>query len=218
MHEDFRVIALGLPVPPFPGKPLDPPLRSRFQARVIPAADADALFESVCQVAPSVPVSTLQTLVTFVESVKTLENSLMSSASSSATACPFPNYSAVSMAKSLEMAVGSFGQSVDPDAALGSLISRAYPFFSPTVRSTFPLPHQNALDTLLEKLGINTNISAANLSSNARVTGVQAVEPKQDVTGWPYSASVSVSIDGGASESTPLLAPAGSSMSLSSTC
>eukprot|EP01065_Artemidia_motanka_P045422 TRINITY_DN667_c0_g1_i1.p1 TRINITY_DN667_c0_g1~~TRINITY_DN667_c0_g1_i1.p1 ORF type:complete len:1933 (+),score=528.40 TRINITY_DN667_c0_g1_i1:53-5800(+) len=31
----FRVVALGLPVPPFAGAPLDPPLRSRFQARFI---------------------------------------------------------------------------------------------------------------------------------------------------------------------------------------
>ena len=29
---DFMVVALGLPVPRFPGNPLDPPLRSRFQA------------------------------------------------------------------------------------------------------------------------------------------------------------------------------------------
>lgn len=33
--EKFRVIALGLPVPPYKGNPLDPPLRSRFQARTI---------------------------------------------------------------------------------------------------------------------------------------------------------------------------------------
>ena len=33
--EKFRVIALGLPVPPYKGNPLDPPLRSRFQARVV---------------------------------------------------------------------------------------------------------------------------------------------------------------------------------------
>lgn len=32
---DFRVIALGLPVPKYVGSPLDPPLRSRFQAREI---------------------------------------------------------------------------------------------------------------------------------------------------------------------------------------
>jgi AAA domain (dynein-related subfamily) len=33
VSEDFRVIALGLPVPKYRGAPLDPPLRSRFQAR-----------------------------------------------------------------------------------------------------------------------------------------------------------------------------------------
>ncbi|XP_070607484.1 von Willebrand factor A domain-containing protein 8 isoform X3 [Erythrolamprus reginae] len=33
VSEDFRVIALGLPVPRYLGNPLDPPLRSRFQAR-----------------------------------------------------------------------------------------------------------------------------------------------------------------------------------------
>ncbi len=35
VDENFRVIALGLPVPAFKGNPLDPPLRSRFQARSI---------------------------------------------------------------------------------------------------------------------------------------------------------------------------------------
>lgn len=33
VSEFFRVIALGLPVPHYQGNPLDPPLRSRFQAR-----------------------------------------------------------------------------------------------------------------------------------------------------------------------------------------
>ncbi|CAI6345397.1 unnamed protein product [Macrosiphum euphorbiae] len=35
VSEDFFVIALGLPVPTYNGIPLDPPLRSRFQARHI---------------------------------------------------------------------------------------------------------------------------------------------------------------------------------------
>mmetsp|Transcript_31424 Transcript_31424/g.37418 ORF Transcript_31424/g.37418 Transcript_31424/m.37418 type:complete len:323 (+) Transcript_31424:57-1025(+) len=33
VHEKFRVIALGVPVPPYEGQTLDPPLRSRFQIR-----------------------------------------------------------------------------------------------------------------------------------------------------------------------------------------
>ena len=33
VSERFRVIALGLPVPKYPGNPLDPPLRSRYAMR-----------------------------------------------------------------------------------------------------------------------------------------------------------------------------------------
>ncbi|BGP19567.1 hypothetical protein JCM10213_000167 [Rhodosporidiobolus nylandii] len=39
-HPDFRVIALGCPVPPYPGLPTDPPFRSRFQARYIDPVQA----------------------------------------------------------------------------------------------------------------------------------------------------------------------------------
>ncbi|KAF9078337.1 AAA domain-containing protein [Rhodocollybia butyracea] len=34
-HKNFRVLAIAAPVPPYPGYPLDPPFRSRFQARFI---------------------------------------------------------------------------------------------------------------------------------------------------------------------------------------
>lgn len=43
-HPDFRIIALGVPVPPYPGLPIDPPFRSRFQARYIdPVAAAKVM-------------------------------------------------------------------------------------------------------------------------------------------------------------------------------
>lgn len=35
VHPDFRVVAIGSPVPPFQGQSLDPPLRSRFQSRLL---------------------------------------------------------------------------------------------------------------------------------------------------------------------------------------
>ena len=44
VSERFRVIALGLPTPTFIGHPLDPPLRSRFQARNVPPLSVDTLF------------------------------------------------------------------------------------------------------------------------------------------------------------------------------
>lgn len=34
-HPAFRIIAIAAPVPPYPGYPLDPPFRSRFQARFV---------------------------------------------------------------------------------------------------------------------------------------------------------------------------------------
>ena len=45
VHEDFRVLALASPCPPFEGRALDPPLRSRFQALLIPPAPTEELTE-----------------------------------------------------------------------------------------------------------------------------------------------------------------------------
>ncbi|KAF8150343.1 AAA domain-containing protein [Pholiota molesta] len=43
-HKNFRVIAIAAPVPPYPGYPLDPPFRSRFQARFIDPVGASLSF------------------------------------------------------------------------------------------------------------------------------------------------------------------------------
>jgi hypothetical protein len=46
----FRVIAIAAPVPPYPGFPLDPPLRSRFQGRFIdPAGSLLAISNAVVE-------------------------------------------------------------------------------------------------------------------------------------------------------------------------
>ena len=42
---NFLVIALGLPVPPYPGTALDPPLRSRFAAKRVPGDVAASAVE-----------------------------------------------------------------------------------------------------------------------------------------------------------------------------
>lgn len=43
-HKDFRIIAIGTPVPPYPGFPLDPPFRSRFQGTIIHTVCTPSLF------------------------------------------------------------------------------------------------------------------------------------------------------------------------------
>jgi MoxR-like ATPase len=47
VHPDFRVIALGVPSPPFPGRSLDPPFRSRFQIRRVDNPSSEDLYEQL---------------------------------------------------------------------------------------------------------------------------------------------------------------------------
>ncbi|GMR32699.1 hypothetical protein PMAYCL1PPCAC_02894 [Pristionchus mayeri] len=62
----FRVIALGLPVPKFPGYPLDPPLRSRFQSRHVPDLSFETSLLLCRSVAPRVSSSRLSNLISLV--------------------------------------------------------------------------------------------------------------------------------------------------------
>lgn len=54
VDERFRVIALGLPVPRYQGNPLDPPLRSRFQARDVNQLPFNETLEYLQECAPNV--------------------------------------------------------------------------------------------------------------------------------------------------------------------
>lgn len=47
VHHLFRVVALASPSPPFAGRALDPPLRSRFQAMLVPPLGATELAETL---------------------------------------------------------------------------------------------------------------------------------------------------------------------------
>ena len=62
---DFRVIALGLPVPRYTGSPLDPPLRSRFQARDVKHLPFGQQLEVLIAAAPSVDRDTLSQILSF---------------------------------------------------------------------------------------------------------------------------------------------------------
>ncbi|XP_030056405.1 von Willebrand factor A domain-containing protein 8 [Microcaecilia unicolor] len=67
VSEDFRVIALGLPIPRYSGNSLDPPLRSRFQARdvyYLPFRDQLALLYSLGSNASAEKVSQLLSFAT----------------------------------------------------------------------------------------------------------------------------------------------------------
>uniref|UniRef100_A0A914H1R8 VWFA domain-containing protein n=1 Tax=Globodera rostochiensis TaxID=31243 RepID=A0A914H1R8_GLORO len=63
VSEHFRVIALGLPVPPFYGHSLDPPLRSRFQCHNLGQLPFVQMLQMCSLLAPSVPKLRLERLL-----------------------------------------------------------------------------------------------------------------------------------------------------------
>ncbi|KAK0046521.1 E3 ubiquitin-protein ligase RNF14 [Biomphalaria pfeifferi] len=65
VSKDFRVIALGLPVPRYQGNPLDPPLRSRFQARDVHATPFKELLEELISQASNISSDRLSHILSF---------------------------------------------------------------------------------------------------------------------------------------------------------
>ncbi|XP_034940681.1 von Willebrand factor A domain-containing protein 8 [Chelonus insularis] len=63
VNEDFRVIALGLPSPRYLGQPLDPPLRSRFQARHITPPSFQEQMDTLKKLAPNADEEKLSQLL-----------------------------------------------------------------------------------------------------------------------------------------------------------
>ncbi|KAI8930150.1 AAA domain-containing protein [Entophlyctis helioformis] len=61
--ESFIVVALGLPVPKYDGFPLDPPLRSRFQARFIPSPGFKSQLDHLGRLYPSVAKRSIERVV-----------------------------------------------------------------------------------------------------------------------------------------------------------
>jgi len=77
VSEDFRVIALGLPVPKYTGSPLDPPLRSRFQARDVQHLPYGQQLDVLTALAPNVPRDTLSRLLSFSHTLNTDESAAL---------------------------------------------------------------------------------------------------------------------------------------------
>ncbi len=65
VHEDFRVIAIGLPVPKYKGNLLDPPLRSRFQAHLVNLPAYDDFFKYLQSSNKRVSQETIKNLCDF---------------------------------------------------------------------------------------------------------------------------------------------------------
>ncbi|XP_023587391.1 von Willebrand factor A domain-containing protein 8 isoform X3 [Trichechus manatus latirostris] len=77
VSENFRVIALGLPVPRYSGNPLDPPLRSRFQARDIYYLPFKDQLKLLYSVGANVPAEKVSQLLSFATTLCSQESSTL---------------------------------------------------------------------------------------------------------------------------------------------
>eukprot|EP00079_Xenopus_tropicalis_P021730 XP_012813198.1 PREDICTED: von Willebrand factor A domain-containing protein 8 [Xenopus tropicalis] len=77
VSEDFRVIALGLPVPKYSGNPLDPPLRSRFQARDIYYLPFKDQLQILYSAGSNVPPERISQLLSFATTLCSQESSTL---------------------------------------------------------------------------------------------------------------------------------------------
>jgi len=77
VSQDFRVIALGLPVPKYTGSPLDPPLRSRFQARDVQHLPYGQQLDILMGKAPNVDKDIISRILSFSHTLLTEESSAL---------------------------------------------------------------------------------------------------------------------------------------------
>ncbi|CAN8023758.1 unnamed protein product [Ixodes persulcatus] len=111
VSEDFRVFALGVPVPPFRGNPLDPPFRSRFQVRKLENSVYKEQLEGLIARARNVPEKRLSSILSFV-------HSLLASKTPALILPDFPIDSLETIADIMQRF---------PSASFQSLLARIYP-------------------------------------------------------------------------------------------
>jgi len=125
VHPAFRVIALGCPVPPYPGKPLDPPLRSRFSSRrVSPLAGRTEALAGLCSAAaPEHPhlASSMIGLLSALHALESSPSSPLASIGARLPAVPAGGASALLSAATLAPAEAN-------GAAAGAAFHRLFPF------------------------------------------------------------------------------------------
>jgi hypothetical protein len=167
VHPDFAVIALGLPVPPYAGKTLDPPLRSRFQACHVasPASDAAALLQELTDAAPRAPPEALRALATFASTMELVHAAGLREGGGGGGSTPalrFPESALPSIVQTLTLGDGwlpaagggSGGSEAAKEGGLVGLLARSFPLAS----NAIPMPrgweaHRRSVSMALEQQG-----------------------------------------------------------------
>uniref|UniRef100_A0A3Q2ZT42 von Willebrand factor A domain containing 8 n=1 Tax=Kryptolebias marmoratus TaxID=37003 RepID=A0A3Q2ZT42_KRYMA len=161
VSEDFRVIALGLPVPKYKGNPLDPPLRSRFQARDIYYLPFKDQLEILYAAAPNVSAERVSQLLS-------LAMTLCSQESSSLGLPDFPVDNLVSALHILN---------IFPMLSSQQLIQRLYPY-----KSILRKDGHTAVEGVLSRFELLDRLHHSSPSAVVSVTRTKDFEGHADVT------------------------------------
>ncbi|CAH0692016.1 unnamed protein product [Spodoptera exigua] len=154
VDENFRVIALGLPVPRYSGQPLDPPLRSRFQARDVATIGFSEHLNVLKEEAPRVDGVKLEQLLS-------AAYALISPELQQVTLPDFPVDSLQAAALILER---------NPNIPIHKLVYLLYPYHSFLTRE-----HVKNVEAVLHNLKINTNPKWEISLKDIQVNGNQAL-------------------------------------------
>ena len=143
VSQDFRVIALGLPVPRYVGSPLDPPLRSRFQARDVKHLSYGQQLEAMVRLGSEVDRETLASILSF-------SHTLVTEESASLGLLDFP-------VENLPHLVGMLNKI--PDLDVYEAVTRLYPY-----KLFLPQDGQRSVEDTMQTFNIRASSSNQQLS------------------------------------------------------
>jgi von Willebrand factor A domain-containing protein 8 len=158
VSDRFIVIALGLPVPKYDGYPLDPPFRSRFQARYIALSEVQTQLDTLCKKYSKIPSKTLEQLISVSMVLQNIESDLGGSV---------PNFPAYleRQCSILELL---------PSALLGDTLSFCYPYLSMVeVNEQLKNTIKSALSTFQIKIQHDNLFAIKLLCSDANTKGFE---------------------------------------------
>lgn len=137
---NFRVISLSLPVPRYAGNPLDPPLRSRFQAYSVPPLSLSSRIDTLSREAPSLSADTVKLLASAAEAFRHADTESFSELL--AKPIEFTEEALVSAARLLERF---------PHTATQDVLRRVYPFRWVAKDAA----QADAIESAFKKLGVD---------------------------------------------------------------
>lgn len=154
VHPDFRVVALGQCVPPYNGRTMDPPLRSRFQSRFIDELSSESMLELLSKDTAGIDQARIQAVIDFYESLRLIRtNALHESTSVSLTGLPIFSLDAMRHTFAL---LRQF-----PDLPVSEAVARSVPGTDLLIDAV-PSKFKHSVSTAMEKLVA----SASNTSRN----------------------------------------------------